>query len=272
MLKKMKSVAFIIIHLGIIVFLTVLTQIGGILYLLSELIFWKLKKRAMAIRVLGFCTTYIIFTLMIIPYLAPLFGREPIKNTQRIKPTNYLTVILNRNYVVPELNVLLAKISNAMESDGSSLEIRYLDGNLPFIKKFPLLPHLSHNDGGKLDLSLVYENTQGTLSNKKKSITGYGVFENPAANEKNTTQLCKKRGYYQYDYPKYLSLGTINDELRFSTKGTKYLLKKILEQKSVSKIFLEPHLVKRLKLSDRRLRFQGCGAVRHDDHIHIQIN
>jgi len=40
---------------------------------------------------------------------------------------------------------------------------------------------------------------------------------------------------------------------------------------ATGKIFIEPHLVKRLKLASNKIRFQGCRAVRHDDHLHVQL-
>ncbi len=39
----------------------------------------------------------------------------------------------------------------------------------------------------------------------------------------------------------------------------------------LEKVLLEPHLVRRLGLSSPLLRFQGCRAARHDDHLHLQI-
>jgi murein endopeptidase len=39
----------------------------------------------------------------------------------------------------------------------------------------------------------------------------------------------------------------------------------------VIKIFVEPPLATRFNLSDPKIRFQGCRAARHDDHIHIQL-
>ncbi len=33
----------------------------------------------------------------------------------------------------------------------------------------------------------------------------------------------------------------------------------------------KPHLKTRLKLSSAKIRFHGCQAVRHDDHIHVQL-
>ena len=36
-------------------------------------------------------------------------------------------------------------------------------------------------------------------------------------------------------------------------------------------LLLEPHLKTRLKLEKYdKIRFQGCRAARHDDHIHVQ--
>jgi len=147
----------------------------------------------------------------------------------------------------------------------------YLDANFPFIDKFPLLPHLSHNDGRKVDVSLIYEEPNGQLTNKKPSISGYGVYENPTAKEYDQNAVCKQRGNWQYDFPKYLTLGTINKDIEFSEKGTRELAILILRQNSTGKLFIEPHLKKRLNLTSGKVRFHGCQAVRHDDHIHFQL-
>ncbi len=158
-----------------------------------------------------------------------------------------------------------------IEAQNSFVKIHYLDANFPFVNGFPLLPHLSHNDGKKLDLSLVYEDVNGKISNLQKSVSGYGIFEEANTTEFNQTEFCLEHAYYQYDFPKYLTMGSINKELIFSEKGTKKLMNYILQEKEVSKVFLEKHLKDRLQLTDSRIRFQGCGSVRHDDHIHIQL-
>jgi hypothetical protein len=36
-------------------------------------------------------------------------------------------------------------------------------------------------------------------------------------------------------------------------------------------MIVQPHLKSRLKLKSTKIRFHGCKAVRHDDHIHIQL-
>ena len=158
-----------------------------------------------------------------------------------------------------------------MKINQSPVKLCYLDANFPFIDRFPLLPHLSHHDGKKIDISLIFQDANGIISDLQKSVSGYGVFEAPETGEFHQTDFCLKHGYYQYDFPKYLTLGSINNDLRFSENGTKKLIEYILSEKEVSKIFLEKHLQNRLRLSDPRIRFQGCGSVRHDDHIHIQL-
>jgi hypothetical protein len=40
--------------------------------------------------------------------------------------------------------------------------------------------------------------------------------------------------------------------------------------RGIEKILLEPHLKARLGLDSDLIRFQGCGAARHDDHIHVE--
>lgn len=212
---------------------------------------------------------YLLATLFVIPYVAPLLGREPIKHSDCIRPTNYMTVLLNRNYVRPEMNQLLEETEK--ELSGTEIQLRYLDANFPFINGFPLIPHLSHNDGKKLDLSLVYESKEGKLTNLKKSMSGYGDFSGPTKYEEDKIAFCKKEGYFQYELSKYVTFGKINQELVFSKQGTNTLIKAILKNKKLGKLFIEPHLKQRLNLTDNRVRYHGCRAVRHDDHIHIQL-
>jgi len=156
-----------------------------------------------------------------------------------------MTVILNRNYVCHGVNQLLKRVAHDLEN--TSVQIHYLDANFPFINKFPLLPHLSHNDGRKIDLSLIYQTPDGQISTEKKSRSGYGVFEGPKGSEINQVYACLNSGYFQYDYPKYLTLGKINTHLEFSVRGTKNLIEAILKQPNLEKLFIEPHLKHRLR-------------------------
>ena len=208
--------------------LTTLTQIGGIVYLLSIVISTKWNKKLKFKTLIIFTSLYFFSTLLIIPLISPVFGREKVKHTDKIKPTNYMTVLLNRNYVSPKLNDLLSKTGKKL--NGTNIEIHYLDANFPFIDKFPLLPHLGHDDGKKIDISLVYETENGIIINKQKSISGYGVFETPKPNEYDQIKKCLKKNFL-YDFPKYLTFGEINKNLVFSEKGTKKQIEKILKSR-----------------------------------------
>ena len=248
-----------------------MTQIGGIIYLISILLIKKSAKRKRLKRIGIFAGLYLLTTLLIVPNVAPIFGREKIKETEFLKAHSFFYILANRNYVQPELNTTLNQIATEFENQNSGIKMVYLDANFPFIDKFPLLPHLSHNDGKKIDVSLIYKNRSGQITNKKPSISGYGVYEKPKAHEYDQNQVCKSRGNWQYDFPKYLTLGTINNDIEFSESGTQELAKLILKQKNIDKLFIEPHLKKRLNLTNEKVRFHGCQAVRHDDHIHFQL-
>ncbi|HNP18354.1 MAG TPA: hypothetical protein PKL31_07975 [Fulvivirga sp.] len=265
----MNKILSIIIKLAFFALLTILTQVGGLVFLLSLLISRHLKQQFRFKLLTLFVVFYLISTYILIPIISPFFGRERVDNTAIIHPTNYLTILLNRNYVAPELNELFKFTEKKLEN--TDIQIHYLDANFPFLIGFPLLPHLSHNDGRKIDLSLIYETKEGQISTQQKSNSGYGVFEKPKPNEVDQVSLCLNKGYIQYDYPKYMTFGSINNNLLFSEKGTKTLIIALLESKNMEKLFIEPHLKERLNLESKRIRYHGCKAVRHDNHIHVQV-
>ncbi len=267
----MKRLLKVLGHLLLIALLTVVTQIGGIPYL-AALLICKRKTKTSSITHIGiFALLYLFCTFLIVPVTAPILGREKIKESKTVEARSFFYILANRNYVKPELNNVITSVSKKLDNKHPGIKLQYLDANFPFFDKFPLLPHLSHNDGKKIDISLIYENSQQQLSNKKKSVSGYGVYEGPKSNEYDQITVCKERGNWQYDFPKYLTLGTINKDLQFSKEGTADLINGILTERNVGKVFIEPHLKNRLGLTNRKVRFHGCQAVRHDDHIHFQL-
>jgi len=265
----LRKVLKILVKTLVFILLTILTQTGGIVLIISEIISHNVKWNNKLKSTYFFIIAYLFGTFIINPFIVPFFGREPIKNSDKIQSGSFITVLFNRNYVRPEFNILLSNVEQNLEH--TDIIINYLDANFPFIDGFPLLPHLSHNDGKKLDISLIYESKDGVIGDKLKSNSGYGVFVEPMGNEVNQTINCIEKGYFQYDYPKYLTFGTKNSELKFSEKGTKKLIDSFLKEDKLGKLFIEPHLKTRLQINDSRVRFHGCKAVRHDDHIHLQL-
>ena len=267
-MKLLKLLLYIILF----IFLTAITQIGGLVLIVSLLIEKRIKNHFRYKKVAVFLVVYLIATFIIVPLTAPIFGREKIKETNLVKANTFFTKLMNRNYVKPALNVSLSEISARLNKKYPNTKLVYLDANFPFIDKFPLLPHISHNNGKKIDISLIYEDNNGVVTNKKPSISGYGAYEGPRKGEHNQIAVCKNRGKWQYDFPKYLTFGSINKNIKFSEKATKQLVLEIVKQKNVSMLLIEPHLKTRMGLTNSKIRYHGCHAVRHDDHIHFQIN
>jgi len=194
----------------------------------------------------------------------------PFTASSNLVPHTFLTVLSNRHYVVPQLKQELIIVSNKFQKSSSGLKVIYLNANFPFWNGFPLLPHLSHNDGKKIDLSFIYRK-DGKLTNQKPARSGYGHFENPHETEENQHHKCTQRGYWQYGYAKYLTFG-VSDDFEFDANHTRTWINLLLNRRQTQKLFIEPHLKARMGLTHEKLRYQGCHSVRHDDHIHYQIN
>lgn len=270
------------IAIKIIVFLllTALTQVGGLVYLANYSTYKFIDKiaggRAMqrALRLMSFLAIYSLTSFIIVPLIARPFGRVrlPYHTTNHLRPATIWTYLLNRNYVRPELRAAAFSAAEEMNRKHPGSAINYLDASFPFINGFSLLPHLSHNDGKKLDISFCY-NVAGTSdeTNEVPSPIGYGICEEPAPNEINTACSCEQRGYWHYSILKKTVPQSGKEEYTFNQQATKELVELFASNNAIGKIFIEPHLVTRLKLTSTKIRFHGCRAVRHDDHIHVQL-
>ena len=267
----------------IFLILTVLTQVGGAIYLLylpfssyvksEKFSYWK----SMLFRFFGFSALYVSICMLIVPRIAERYGRVPlpIYSTKEVpvKSGNVLLCLANRNYVKPKLKDAFFKIAKDVNKKYKSVELIHLDANFPFYEGFPLLPHLSHDDGEKLDISFLYKNKKAkAFYNNTFSFLGYGVCEEPKKGETNTAKDCEKKGEWQYSFLKKITFAKVKKEYEFDRDANRFLLQKIMDQSEVKKVFIEPHLQKRLKLNGyKKIRFHGCHAVRHDDHIHFQL-
>ena len=262
----------------IFILLTVLTQIGGLIYLLTQCVSPFILKNFKT-KIVKYCTGFFCFivlysitTFLVIPYLAKPFGREALPLQGDLRPLNFMTCFFNRHYVRHELKQLALDAAEEMKAKFPGTKINYLDANFPFIDKFPLIPHLSHNDGKKLDLAFYYKDAEtGNNSNDNPSFIGYGVCEEPKLNEEDKAWFCKEKDYWQYSFlTKIIPQGNKND-FTFDPERTRALIVILANNNKVGKVFLEPHLKIRMKLTSNKIRFHGCQAVRHDDHIHFQL-
>ena len=265
----MRNAFKILFHLIIFTFLTAVTQVGGIVYGLV-ILFYRPREHRWLKRGVLFTFAYLALSLWGVPQLASYFGRVELPHNDQIRAQNYAYRLLNRHYVKPEVKLELEKIAGQVQKIEPSAVLVYLDANFPFLDGFPLLPHLSHNDGQKVDLTFFYRDEFDRLSAKKPSRSGYGVFESPRLGEFNQIEVCLNGGHKLYNKTSLLTLGTPNKQLTFDTQMNKKLLQLLSTNPQTEKIFIEPHLKHRLAVGSEKIRFQGCHAVRHDDHIHWQ--
>jgi len=248
--------------------------VGGLAYL----VYLGLKKylgiSTFRNRAVLFAGIYLFTTIIITPLLAIQLGRVPMPlyatQKQPIQPANWITCLMNRHYAKVAVKDIVVDASKAM---GKEVRLVYLDANFPFWDGFPLLPHKSHDDGEKIDLAFIYQSKKNqAILNDGKGLLGYGVVEAPKQGEQHMPSICAKRGYWQYNLLEIIVPQRNTPEFVFSTQLNRQLLIHLATDKRVGKIFIEPHLKSRLGLGQyHKIRFHGCAAVRHDDHIHVQL-
>lgn len=263
-----------LLTLAVVVLLTLLTQIGGAVWLVT-LGLLRRRRAGVAVFLALFLGLYAAGTVLSYA-VAPIFGRVPLPcfddGTSRLKMQSPLFCVLNRQYVVPELKEAAAALSRHMDKVFPGTTTLALDANFPFFDGFPLFPHLSHSDGRKLDVAFFYQDTEGDYKDKAtRSPIGYFAFEQQRADSilpcRDREDLLTLR--WDLDFlqslwrPLPLEEGRTAEALRWlSGEGSGF---------GIEKIFVEPHLAQRLGVEAESIRFQGCRAARHDDHIHMQV-
>jgi hypothetical protein len=260
----------------IFVVLTILTQIGGIAYLLSLFAASAMGLRRSFAKFFVFILFYAAVTASA-NMIAPIFGRVPIScwagEADNLVVRSTIYCLLNRNYVTPPMLNLVSALADDVNQKFPGTTTVVLDGNFPFWDGFPLLPHLSHADGRKLDIAFYYKDSSGNFVNRMtRSPIGYFAFEQPSSGDE---QPCEERrdilatrwnlDWLQPYFPAH----------RIEEKRTAFSLQWLstegVERFRLEKVFIEPHLKNALGVNSSVIRFQGCRAARHDDHIHIQI-
>jgi hypothetical protein len=266
-----------------IFFLTIVTQIGGlVLWLALPLLRLVYRRGRRAIPWLGppaavavFATVYCGVTFLLVPPIAGQFGREALpcrgSSVRPYQALNPLSCLTNRNYAVPAVHQLMDRLSTAVAAEYDDSRISYLDAGFPFLEGFPLLPHLSHHDGRKLDIAFFYRKFASgrPVAAGAPSPIGYWAYAAPKGSEPQPCVGASSWLRWNFGWMQsYFSDWDIDLE---RTKALLEWLEQEGPEFGVGKVFVEPHLQQRMGLSSRVVRFQGCGAARHDDHIHIAI-
>ncbi len=272
MLKIIKYFFVLVFHFVVIVLLTIISQVGGLIWFLVFVAFLMFRRKTpFFIKLTSFLGIYLLSVLFVVPNLALINGRKQLPSSKNgiIMPHNPIYFFLNRNYVSTDLFDILFEAGNSLHNQDKNIKLVYLDASFPFFEGFPLFPHFSHNDGKKIDLCYAYRKN-GSLVNHGSSFSGYGNFIEPLSGEINQTEICKSNGNVQYDFSKYISIKDYDDYI-FDMETSKMIIETLLKSPRARSMFIEPNLKARMHLNDDRIRFAGCHAVRHDDHFHFQI-
>ncbi|WP_299023855.1 hypothetical protein [uncultured Sulfitobacter sp.] len=241
-------------HLTAITLLTLITQLGGLAWL-AALLFRR--------RFLAFCAAYLALSLGAV-WVAPLTGRVPLPCLAggALQMQSPLYCALNRHYVTPELAEVLTDYASQMNRRFDGTTTLVLDANFPFVNGYPLLPHLSHHDGRKADIAFYYRNEAGYLDRTTRAPFGYFAFQDgPTTCPDNRLTLRWDMAWLQPLWP----------DLALDPQRMETSLRLLAADPRVGKLFIEPHLKQRFAPQIDKIRFQGCRAARHDDHIHIQL-
>lgn len=241
-------------HALVVAILTVLTQIGGLAWVLS--LFFRRRLAA-------FVLAYAAMTIATV-WVAPQFGRVALScfGDGPLRMQSWMYCALNRNYVAPQLADVLRRTADEMHRRFPGAQTLVLDANFPFSDGFPLLPHLSHDDGEKADLAFFYRDETGYLRGATRSPIGYFAFE------QGPTQCAPKWPTLRWDFA---FLQPVWPDYGLDLERNRAVLQILSNDRRIGKILLEPHLVQKLNAAHPRIRFQGCRAARHDDHIHLQL-
>lgn len=266
-------------HLTNFGLLTLFTQTGGVLYLICLPLFsWANKKysshwKRFLLKTASFSILYFFTNIFLVPPLAkwqsgrvplPIFGNPHLKPHQVVYFAG-----LNHHYVRPEVRASCERAANQLAAKFPGTKLYYLDANFPFLDGYPLQPHFTHRNGTTVDIALHWLDAKtGKPLDGAPFPLAYGVSETPKPSEVDMEGKCGNR-FRSIEYRITKKLVDL-EKYQLDEAKTRELIKQFAEDKSVRKILLEPHLKSRLKLGGYdKIRFQGCKAARHDDHIHV---
>jgi hypothetical protein len=148
--------------------------------------------------------------------------------------------------------------------------VLYLDAGFPFsLYGFPLIPHVSHYDGKKVDLAFFYERRiNGEQIQGVPSPVGYWVYEGPVGDE--VRPCIGREGWLRWDFKWFQPLFK---SYCMDIERTRSLVLNLFHNTKIRKILIEKHLELRLIGRDdkEKIGMQECEYARHDDHLHIEL-
>ena len=187
--------------------------------------------------------------------------------SQGLRPLFPRYCSLGRNYVTPDARDALIDAASRLNQRYPEAIIRFMDASGPDgVVPFP--PHLSHGDGRQVDLALYYTDTDGNPLADVPDTRKWGGFwpaEPPLPGERVACPEGRPGRAEKPDPPP-------DRPWRLDDARTKALVEILITDDRVRRVFIEPHLEERFGLwGHSKVRFAGCQAARHDDHIHVDF-
>lgn len=175
---------------------------------------------------------------------------------------------LGRHFVTPATRDALVDTANAMRARYPGEVLRFMDASgADGVKPFP--PHQSHGDGHQIDLGLYYTDIEGRPLDRFPSTEAWGGYW-PAEPAREGEEIACPNGRpgraEKPDPPP-------DRPWRLDEERTKALVEILIADPRVRQVLIEPHLERRFGLwGHPKLRFAGCQAARHDDHLHVDFH
>jgi hypothetical protein len=173
----------------------------------------------------------------------------------------------HRHYVTPDARDALIEAAAGLARAFPGSSVQFMEASWPSALR-PMPPHFSHGDGREVDLALFYEDRDGRprpgppILSGQPNGPGYGAYEPP---QREADRVCVGVRRGQPD-------PAADRSWRLDEARTRDLIRRLVADPRVRRVFLEPHLKARLGFArEPKVRFAGCAAARHDDHIHVDF-
>jgi hypothetical protein len=272
------------LYVIVFVLLTLVTQIGGLVLVISTLAVWAVVPnhrlggfKIFAVHAITFSCAYAAATAFLMPELARWGGRQSLQclanEAHPYAAYSPFICVFNRQYVTPEMATLMDSLSADLAEAHPGTVTAYLDAGFPLLDGFPMFPHLSHDDGMKLDLSYFYREPEGEYRPlRAPSPIGYWAFQAPPEGTADACSDDERAVTMRWDL-EWLQASW--SDYQMDEERTAAMLEWLTQRGpgfGVSEVLIEPHLAERLGVSSPVIGFAGCHAARHDDHLHITLD
>ncbi|WEK57066.1 MAG: hypothetical protein P0Y52_11010 [Candidatus Brevundimonas phytovorans] len=192
----------------------------------------------------------------------------PCNGSTPLEPTETYYCRKDRHFMRPAARDALVESARYMADLYPGEKLRFMDAS-GAAGITPLPPHRSHGDGRQIDLALYYTDSAGKPLQRFPDTSRYGGFwpaEPPRPGEEIACPDGRKGSAEKPDPP-------ADRPWRLDEARTSALIRHLAADPRVKRILIEPHLERRLGFwGHPKLRFAGCQAARHDDHLHVDFH